>query len=167
MGIGLLVGGIIGVIVSRIHADEYANTDDIRTVEAVIEEISRTNEKDDNNIITGTDYRTKLSFVVDGKTFYGRYDFYVSARNHEKKYAYDQLKKGDTLTVEIYKTSSGEYKLSSDNTPVDFLLYCAAIPIGAFVIYVFANDLFGRKPEQLKSDAAGKGKKNGTGKAGR
>lgn len=69
VGIGLLVGGIIGVIASRIDANEYANTDDIQKVEAVIEEISSKDEKDDDNMITGTDYRTKLSFVVDGKTF--------------------------------------------------------------------------------------------------
>ena len=92
VGIGLLVGGIIGVIASRIDANEYANTDDIQKVEAVIEEISSKDEKDDDNMITGTDYRTKLSFVVDGKTFYGNYDFYASARDYEKKAAYDQLK---------------------------------------------------------------------------
>lgn len=167
VGIGLLVGGIIGVIASRIDANEYANTDDIRKVEAVIEEISSKDEKDDDNMITGTDYRTKLSFVVDGKTFYGNYDFYASARDYEKKAAYDQLKKGDTISVEIYKTSDGEYKLSSDNNPFIFLLYCAAIPVGAFVIYVFVRDLLGKKSKQENSNPTGKGKKSGTGKAGR
>ena len=111
--------------------------------------------------------RTKLSFVVDGKTFYGNYDFYASARDYEKKAAYDQLKKGDTISVEIYKTSDGEYKLSSDNNPFIFLLYCAAIPVGAFVIYVFVRDLLGKKSKQENSNPTGKGKKSGTGKAGR
>ena len=125
VGIGLLVGGIIGVIASRIDANEYANTDD---------EISSKDEKDDDNMITGTDYRTKLSFVVDGKTFYGNYDF---------------------------------YKLSSDNNPFIFLLYCAAIPVGAFVIYVFVRDLFGKKSKQENSNPTRKGKKSRAGKAGR
>ena len=166
MGIGLLVGGIIGVIASRIDANEYKNTADIRKVEAVIEEISSKDEKNDDNTIKGTDYRTKLSFIVDGKTFYGDYDFYASAHN-EKKPAYDQLKRGDTISVEVYKTSNGEYKISPDNNPFDFLLYCVAIPIGAFLIYVFVSDLFGKKSKQENGSPTGKGKKSGAGKAGR
>lgn len=50
----------------------------------------------------------------------------------QKKYAYDKLRKGDTIDVEIYKTSKGEYKISPEGSPVDFLLYCAAIPGGIF-----------------------------------
>ena len=45
VGVGLLVAGIIGVITSRIDANEYKNTTDIRKVEAVIEEISSKDER--------------------------------------------------------------------------------------------------------------------------
>ncbi len=45
VGSGLLTVGIIGIVTSRIDASEYKNTSDIRKVEAVIEEISRRDEK--------------------------------------------------------------------------------------------------------------------------
>lgn len=58
-----------------------------------------------------------------------------------KKYTYDKLRKGDTIDVEVYKTSKGDYKLSPEGSPVDFLLYCAAIPVGLFFAVIMICDI--------------------------
>ena len=59
----------------------------------------------------------------------------------KKKYTYDKLRKGDTVDVEVYKTSKGDYKLSPEGSPVDFLLYCAAIPVGLFFVVIMICDI--------------------------
>ena len=51
------------------------------------------------------------------------------------------MRKGDTINVEVYKTSKGDYKLSPERNPVDFLLYCAAIPVGVFFVVIMIIDL--------------------------
>ena len=51
------------------------------------------------------------------------------------------MRKGDTLDVEVYKTSKGDYKISPEGNPVDFLLYCAAIPVGLFFVVIMICDI--------------------------
>ena len=51
------------------------------------------------------------------------------------------MRKGDTINVEVYKTSKGDYKLSPEGNPVDFLLYCAAIPVGLFFVVIMICDV--------------------------
>lgn len=45
VGIGLMAAGIIGVVTSLMQAEDYENTPDIRTVDAVIESIETKNKK--------------------------------------------------------------------------------------------------------------------------
>ena len=59
----------------------------------------------------------------------------------QKKNTYDKLRKGDTIDVEVYKTSKGDYKLAPEGNPVDFLLYCAAIPVGLFFVVIMICDI--------------------------
>ena len=155
-GIGLVAAGIFGIVSSRIESSEYKNSTDIRKVAAVIETLETHDEKDDNDVIVETKYKTGVSFEIDGKKYTGRYQFNAYA----KKNAYDRLRRGDTIDVEVYKTKNGDYKISPDGTPVDFLLYCLAILFGAVIIVGMLYEIFGRKTKKGESEPTEKAEKN-------
>ena len=143
VGIGLIAAGIIGIISSRTDSREYKNSTDIQKISAVIDDFSTHNTKDDSGDVKYTTYKFKVSYVIDGKTYKGKYEERVWSRSssYAKKYTYDKLRKGDTIDVEVYKTSKGDYKLSPEGSPVDFLLYCAAIPVGLFLVVIMICDI--------------------------
>ena len=140
-GIGLIVAGVIGIVTSRIDSREYKSSTDIRKISAVIVDFSTQDDKDDSGDVRYTTYKFKVSYVIDGKTYKGKYEERVWWNSYEKKYTYDKLRKGDTVDVEVYKTSKGDYKLSPEGSPVDFLLYCAAIPVGLFFVVIMICDI--------------------------
>ena len=140
-GIGLIVAGVIGIVTSRIDSREYKSSTDIRKISAVIIDFSTKNEKDDSGDVKYTTYKFKVTYVIDGKTYKGKYEERVWSSSYERKYTYDKLRKGDTIDVEVYKTSKGDYKLSPEGSPVDFLLYCAAIPVGLFFVVIMICDI--------------------------
>ena len=140
-GIALIAAGIIGIISSRTDSREYKNSTDIQKISAVIDDFSTHNTKDDSGDVKYTTYKFKVSYVIDGKTYKGKYEERVWSSSYEKKYTYDKLRKGDTINVEVYKTSKGDYKLSPEGNPVDFLLYCAAIPVGLFFVVIMICDV--------------------------
>ena len=142
-GIALIAAGIIGIISSRTASKEYKNSTDIQKISAVIDDFSTHNTKDDSGDVKYTTYKFKVSYVIDGKTYKGKCEERVWARSssYEKKYTYDKLRKGDTIDVEVYKTSKGDYKISPEGNPVDFLLYCAAIPVGLFFVVIMICDI--------------------------
>ena len=141
VGIGLIVAGIIGIITSRADSSEYKNSTDIRKISAVIVDFSTKDDKDDSGDVKYTTYKFKVSYVIDGKTYKGKYEERVWSSSYERKYTYDKLRKGDTIDVEVYKTSKGDYKLAPEGSPVDFLLYCAAIPVGLFLVAIMICDI--------------------------
>ena len=82
IGIGLMVAGIAGIVTSLDAADDYDNSTDIRTVDAVIETIERSEEVigekskgnnklmvDNINTFLETLHKMKVSYVVDGETY--------------------------------------------------------------------------------------------------
>ena len=140
-GIGLIVAGIIGIILSRTDSREYKSSADIRKISAVIDDFSTHDSKDDSGDVKYRTYKFKVSYVIDGKTYKGKYEERVWSSSYERKYTYDKLRKGDTIDVEVYKTSKGDYKLSPEGNPVDFLLYCAAIPVGLFFVVIMIIDI--------------------------
>lgn len=143
VGVSLMVAGIYGVVSSRIESRDYKNSTDIQKIPAVIIDFSTSNSKDDSGDVKYTTYKFKVSYVIDGKTYKGKYEERVWSRSssYTKKYTYDKLRKGDTIDVEIYKTSKGEYKISPEGSPVNFLLYCAAIPGGIFLVVIMICDV--------------------------
>ena len=143
VGVSLMVAGIYGVVSSRIESRDYKNSTDIQKISAVIIDFSTSNSKDDSGDVKYTTYKFKVSYVIDGKTYKGKYEERVWSRSssYTKKYTYDKLRKGDTIDVEVYKTSKGDYKLSPEGSPVDFLLYCAAIPVGLFFVVIMICDV--------------------------
>ena len=141
VGVSLIVVGIYGVVSSRIESRDYKNSTDIRKISAVIVDFSTQDDKDDSGDVKYTTYKFKVSYVIDGKTYKGKCEERVWSSDYSKKYAYDKLRKGDTVDVEIYKTSKGEYKISPEGSPIDFLLYCAAIPVGLFFVVIMICDV--------------------------
>ena len=141
VGISLIVAGIYGIVSSRVESRDYKNTTDIRKISAVINDFSTSDTKDDLGDVKYTTYKFKVSYVIDGKTYKGKYEERVWSSSYEKKYTYDKLRKGDTINVEVYKTSKGDYKLSPEGNSVDFLLYCAAIPVGIFLVVIMVKEL--------------------------
>ena len=143
VGIGLIVAGVIGIVTSRIASKEYKSSTDIRKIPAVIVDFSTQDDKDDSGDVRYTTYKFKVSYVIDGKTYKGQYEERVwsSSSSYTKKYTYDKLRKGDTIDVEVYKTSKGDYKLAPEGKPVGFLLYCAAIPVGLFFVVIMIRDI--------------------------
>lgn len=141
VGVSLIVAGIYGVVSSRIESRDYKNSTDIQKIPAVIIDFSTSNSKDDSGDVKYTTYKFKVSYVIDGKTYKGKCEERVWSSDYSKKYAYDKLRKGDTIDVEIYKTSKGEYKISPEGSPVYFLLYCAAIPGGIFLVVIMICDV--------------------------
>lgn len=141
IGIGLMVAGVFGIVTSRIDSREYKNSTDIQKIPAVIVDFSTNDSKDDSGNVKYTTYKFKVSYAIDGKTYKGKYEERVWSSNYARKYTYDKLRKDDTIDVEVYKTSKGDYKLSPERNPVDFLLCCAAIPAGLFLVFIMICDI--------------------------
>ena len=51
IGISLIVAGVYGIVSNKIENQEYKNSTDIRTVNAVVEECRRKDEKNDADIL--------------------------------------------------------------------------------------------------------------------
>ena len=140
-GVSLVVAGIYGIVSSRIESRDYKNSTDIRNISAVIDDFSTSDTKDDLGDVKYTTYKFKVSYVVDGKTYKGKYEERVWSNNPTKMHTFHKIKKGDKIPVEVYKNSKGQYKLTPEGNPVDFLLYCAAIPVGIFLVMIMVQEL--------------------------
>ena len=140
-GVSLVVAGIYGIVSSRVESRDYKNTTDIRKLSAVIDDFSTSDTKDDLGDVKYTTYKFKVSYVVDEKTYKGKYEERVWSNNPTKMHTFHKIKKGDKIPVEVYKNSKGQYKLTPEGNPVDFLLYCAAIPVGIFLVVIMVNEL--------------------------
>lgn len=172
VGIGLVVAGIIGIVTSLIAADDYENRTDTLTVDAVIEKLSISDEKHDaegiyefkneSERLIKRSYRMKVSFVVDGKTYKGNYELVAYADDPERKQAYDQLEKGDTIQIEVYRSRDGDYKIEPDLNPIGFLIYCGVIPVGLVVTAAMVYDIYSKRPgaPQKEPDKKQKRKRN-------
>ena len=172
IGIGLMAAGIAGIVTSLAAADDYDNSTDIRTVDAVIETIERSEEvigeksKGNNKLMVDnidtfleTLHKMKVSYVVDGEAYQGRYNVTTYSDSQERDQFYHQLKAGDTISVEVYRSRNGEYKIADPESPVDFLLYCAAIPVG---LVITAAMIYGMvRPEVETTNGKKKKKQQG------
>lgn len=138
VGVSLIVMGIYGVVSSRIESRDYKNSTDIQKISSVIIDFLTSNSKDDSGDVKYTTYKFKVSYVIDGKTYKGKCEERVWSSDYSKKYAYDKLRKGDTIDVEIYKTSKGEYKISPREVPSIFFSIVRQFPAVYFGCY---NDM--------------------------
>ena len=140
LGLVLLIGGFYEAVTSRIAAHECKNSSDIRDVTAVVSDYEIRSDDDDDSYESRTKYDAKLYFKVDGKIYEG------------KKTFYNEISKGDLVTVTVYKTKKGDYKIEPEGNPVKFLLYCIAIVIGLVLTAAMINSLTSDNSEEKKKD---------------
>lgn len=133
LSVALFAGGIYGVVSSRVSAQEYKKSTDIRKVTAVVTYAKDIGDDDDYEDCR---YWTKLSFSVDGSEYKGTKTFYRT------------VCEGDDVTVEVYRTSSGRYKLTPDGNPIYFLFSCIAIPVGGFIAVAMFSAVFFKNPDK-------------------
>ncbi len=126
-GLFFLVLGILGMVISRSKYNDYKNSDDIRTVEAKAEssDIHSVKRKGEER----RDYwKVKLNFDIDGKEY-----------SVVKDYDYE-IKKGDTVKLEVYHSKSGDYKAavvtSDEDYKLDNILFIASLGVGIFLIII-------------------------------
>ena len=133
----LFVAGVCGIVSSRTASHEYKNSDDVRDVSAVVQDYEP------------IAYEAKLSFDVEGKTYTGKDTFYRD------------ISTGDKVTVEVYRTGKGEYKLAPEGNPADFLLYCMAVVVGGFLTVVMTHSVVapGKKEEAGEKSGNNKNKR--------
>lgn len=153
IGIGFIAVGVFHIVTSRIDAREYKNSTDIRIVDALVEECRKAESKDANtNKRTVLSYGLKISFAVDGNSYTakGRID----SGNRAFR---DNIQRGDTISIEVYRTSKGQYKITPSNDALDFLFAWCMIPLGAVFFLAPVYDLTVRKPDP---NSVGTGKKS-------
>ena len=126
-GLFFLVMGILGIVISKSKYSDYKNSDDIRTVEAKVvssdyHTVKRKNESRREY------WKVKLSYDVDGKEYSAVKDFDY------------ELKKGDTVKLEVYHSKDGSYKppvVTTDGEyKIDNILFIASLGLGVFLIIV-------------------------------
>ncbi len=126
-GLFFLILGIVGIVISRSKYNDYKNSDDIRTVEAraVSSDIHSTKRKGE---IRREYWKVKLSFDIDGKEY-----------SAVKDYDYE-IKKGDTVKLEVYHSKSGDYKAAVVTTDeeykMDNIIFIASLGVGLFLIII-------------------------------
>lgn len=159
VGIAFIAVGIYNIIASRIDAKEYQNTTDIRTVSALVIACDWKGDTDSDGKEYTTAYDLKISFEVDGKPYTAK--GMISASNSAFR---EDLRKGDIIDIQVYRTSKGKYKITPDNDPVDFLLAWAMIPLGAVFFLGVAHDLNPKIQEQTNESPASRRQKRGKGR---
>ena len=155
LGIMFIAVGIFNIVTSRIDAKEYQNTTDIRTVEALVEKCRRNEVKDNSESRYGNNKRVlvsfdlTISFAIDGTAYTAKGTIAPGSSAFRS-----DIQKGDTITIEVYRTSKGQYKIPPENNPIDFLIACALIPLGAVFSLALVYDLTCKKPDKAKGRAA-------------
>ena len=140
VGFGLIFLGIYGVFVSLTGGMEYINSPDIRTINAEVISVKHTYEKDDDGDITREKWTATLSYTIDGKE-------YTTKRTYSTK-----TYSGETVQIEVYKTSKGEYKVSSTN-PFGVVLSISALIFGSTTLSTRRKNLSGKRScSKEKSD---------------
>ena len=144
--LALFVAGVWGVVSSRIASHEYKNSDDVRKVSAVVKDYEIIPITDSEGDITDWKYEAKLSFDVEGKTYTGKDIFYRD------------ISSGEKVTVEVYRTRKGEYKLTPEGNPVDFLLYCMAVVVGGFLTVAMTHSVVAPNKKEEAGEKSGNNK---------
>lgn len=154
IGIGFIAVGIFNIVVSRTDAREYRNTTDIRTVDALVKQCKEIEREDSDKKKTVYAYELEIAFEVDGKSYTAKgmiSDGHAAFQNN--------MRKGDIIPIEVYRTSKGQYKMAPENNPVDFLLACLMIPFGSIFFLALVYDLQKKNSKQRKDSTNPKHKK--------
>ena len=115
-GLFIALLGIIGLSVLGLKYSEYKNSDDKRTVEAMVVSSDRRSKKVGKG--TRTYWKAELSYTVDGKE-------YSAVKNYDS-----EVRKGETVRIEIYHTKDGDYKpaaVTTDSEYKKWMIICSAV----------------------------------------
>lgn len=145
-GIAMLVLGIIGILGNNSALRDYQNSDDIRTVDA---EVTYAEIKEAGKLSYESKqylWDAKLRFTVDGKEY------------ADKDRFYSEVKKGDTVRIEVYRTPDGDYRVptvrkESTNKIRNILMYAA---LGLGIVVIAGSTFF--LVDELRKNKKGKGK---------
>ncbi len=141
--------GLYGLFTTLTGGRAYRKSSDVRVVDAVVTRVEHSYRKDDDGDITDEKWKATLSFTVDGKTYTGKKTFGT------KTYS------GETVSVEVYRTAKGDYKLSSTNT-FGFILSVASLVFGGAAVADISKTLSGGRKTAEKQTT--KAKKTNQGK---
>lgn len=133
-GLVMLGLGIFGLLRNNRDLREYQNSADRREVEASVTYVEIKQDKPLPNELPEYYWDADLVFTVDGKEY------------KDEIRRYSELKQGDKLTVEVYQTGSGEYRIptvktETGNTLSNLLMY-AAIAVGGVILLASLFYLF-------------------------
>ena len=125
IGISLIVAGVYGIVSNKIENQEYKNSTDIRTVNAVVEECRRKDEKNDADILIRSEYNTKVSFVVDGTTYKGR-TYFVFGQNELKTACHFRTRFAEAMKFQLKFIAHQRAAIRLSPTMILLLFYFAA-----------------------------------------
>lgn len=115
--IALVLAGLYGIFVSLTGGMEYINSPDKRIVNAEVISVKHTFERDDDGDLTGEKWTATLRYTVDGK------EYTTKGTYSTETYS------GETVQIEVYKTSKGEYKVSGTST-LGFVISASVLLFG-------------------------------------
>ena len=125
-GLAMVILGIWGLAGNSSDLKDYQNSDDVRTVPATVTYAALRDEQTilDNKPVMVWD--AQVSFTVDGKEYSGDI------------FRYTELKAGDEVSIEVYHSKDGTYKIPTVKTETgkglsNILMY-VALGVGAVVI---------------------------------
>ena len=134
----MLVLGVVGFIGNRSTFNDYKSTTDERTVDGLVTSVEVKSRKDD--------YGTKY-FYYKAKVFYT-----VDGTDYEDFNEYDsEVKVGDQVTVKVYKSKDGTFKVPEITNEDAYKLYnLLYIGVAVFGLLLIAASIFVLMPEREK-----------------
>lgn len=118
----LIIIGVIGIVTNRLWANEYKNSNDIKFVPAVVYDVTD-NAKKYRSGEDNTEYWfAKFTYEIDGVKYKGQ-----TSR-------FSKTSIGDTIKVEVYKTSNGKYRTTANKSPLNFAAYCLSALFGVILL---------------------------------
>ena len=125
-GLAMLILGIWGLVGNRSSLQEYQDSDDVRTVLATVTYAALREEKTIVDDRPQNVWDAEVTFTVDGREYGGEIT------------RYQETRKGDTVSIEVYRAKDGSYKIPAIRTETgkglsNILMY-AALGLGIVVI---------------------------------
>ncbi len=134
----MVLAGLYGLFVSLTGGMGYINSPDKRTVNAEVVRVEYTFRRDDDGDVTGEKWKATLQYTVDGKSYTAKKVFSTKTYN------------GETVSIEVYKTSKGEYKVSSPSM-LGFVLSASVLLFGTMGLITENKDRQKKKAQQAKA----------------
>ena len=124
-GLAMLILGIVGLAGNNSDFEAYQNSTDVRTVDATVTYAAIRQDKPLPGERPQDVWDADLTYTVEGTEYKGRERFYK------------EVKAGDTVRIEVYRTEKGTYEIPTATTEtgnkLSNLLMYLAIGVGALV----------------------------------